>query len=71
MPISYRPFRQYIKEHGISYYHLANEGMDAQTLQRLRHDRPITTDTLGRLCEILGCQPGALVEYVTLDKENE
>lgn len=56
--------RQYMEQHHISFYRLANEGIDAQTLQRVRHDRPVTTETLGKLCAIMGCQPGDLIEYV-------
>ena len=36
--------REYMKTHNISFYRLANEGIDAQTLQRIRHDRAITTE---------------------------
>ena len=39
-------------------------GIDAQTLQRIRHDRPVTTETLGKLCAIMHCQPGDLIEYL-------
>ena len=53
-----------MEKHCISFYRLANEGIDAQTLQRIRHDRPITTETLGRLCAIMHCQPGVLIEYI-------
>lgn len=63
VPITFCPMRQYMKEHNISYYALANEGVDAQTLQRIRHDRPITTDTLGKLCAIMHCQPKDLIDY--------
>lgn len=69
MPISFEPMRQYMKENNISYYYLANQGIDAQILQRIRHDKPITTDTLGKLCAILKCQPAQLIEY--LDDTNE
>ena len=51
--MTFEPMRAYMKKHGISYYYLANQGLDPQTLQRIRHDRTITTDTLGRLCEIM------------------
>ena len=68
MPISFSPMRRYMAEQGISYYRLANEGIDAQTLHRIRHDRPVTTETLGKLCDILKCQPGDLIEYI---KEEE
>lgn len=64
MPISFQPMREYMEKNKISYYRLANEGIDAQTLQRIRHDKPITTETLGKLCCIMGCQPGDLIEYI-------
>ena len=50
-------------------YYLSNQGIDAQTLQRIRHDRPITTATLGKLCEILHCQPGDLLFYTEESEE--
>ena len=71
MPISFRPMRQYMEQHHISFYRLANEGIDAQTLQRVRHDKPITTETLGKLCEIMNCQPADLIEYIAEDTETE
>ena len=52
MPITVEPMRRLMQTENISYYRLANEGIDAQTLQRIRHDRPITTETLGKLCAI-------------------
>lgn len=64
MPISFQPMRDYMKQNKISYYRLANEGIDAQTLQRIRHDKPITTETLGKLCYIMHCQPSDLIEYI-------
>jgi putative transcriptional regulator len=53
-----------MQEHHISYYRLGNEGLDAQTLQRIRHDQPVTTTTLGFICKIMHCQPGDLIEYI-------
>lgn len=64
MAISYRPMREYMQKMHISYYRLGNEGIDAQTLQRIRHDLPITTTTLNILCKIMQCQPGDLIEYI-------
>lgn len=68
MPISFEPMRKFMKENHISYYYLANQGIEAPTLHRIRHDRPITTETLGRLCRIMNCQPGQLIEYVEEDE---
>lgn len=69
MPISFRPLREYMEKHNVSFYRLANEGIDAQTLQRIRHDKPITTETIGKLCGILRCQPGDLIEYISDSKD--
>ena len=64
MPMTFEPMRAYMKEHGISYYHLANQGIDPATLHRTRHNRSVTTETLGRLCQIMGCQPADLIAYL-------
>lgn len=71
MPISFRPMRQYMYDHNISYYFLGNEGMDGQTLHRIRHDLPVTTKTLAKLCRIMQCQPADLIEYVEGDETQE
>lgn len=63
MPITYAPMRTYMQRHDISYYYLANQGIDARTLQRIRTDQPITTRTLDKLCTILHCQPGDLLAH--------
>jgi putative transcriptional regulator len=69
MPISFSPMRQFMKEHHISYYYLANQGIESPTLHRIRHDNPITTETLGKLCKIMKCQPGQLIEYIEDDEQ--
>ena len=63
MPISFSPMREYMEKHGISYYYLSNQGMDARTLHRLRHDMTVTTKTLDRLCAIMHCTPADLICY--------
>lgn len=69
MPISFQPMREYMEKNHISFYRLANAGIDAQTLQRIRHNKPVTTDTLGRLCFIMNCQPSDLIEYYRDDSD--
>lgn len=64
MPISFAPMREFMKKNGISYYYLANQGIDAGTLQRLRHDEVVTTKTLANLCRIMRCTPAELICYV-------
>jgi putative transcriptional regulator len=37
------------------------------TMQRLRENKPISTDTIDTLCRLLDTQPGELIEYVPGD----
>ena len=64
MPISFAPMREFMKKNGISYYYLANQGIESGTLQRIRHDQNVTTDTLGKLCCIMHCTPADLICYL-------
>ena len=34
------------------------------TIQRLRHKESVSYDVLAKICELLHCQPGDLLEYV-------
>lgn len=69
MPISYSPMRKFMAENHITYYRLENEGIDAKTLHRIRHDKPLTTTTIEKLCRIMNCQPGDLMEYIDENDE--
>ena len=40
-------------------------------LQQLRSDRLVTQDTLDKLCTILECQPGYLLEYLPDEKTKD
>ncbi|MBR2483731.1 MAG: helix-turn-helix transcriptional regulator [Oscillospiraceae bacterium] len=64
MPISFAPMREFMKKNGISYYYLANQGIESGTLQRIRHDKTVTTETLGKLCRIMHCTPADLICYL-------
>ncbi len=55
--ISYEPFYKTIKEKNISTYKLINTyGMSRSLLDRLKHNKPISTVTLNDLCMILNCR---------------
>ncbi len=61
--------REFMQKNGISYYYLANQGIETGTLQRIRHDKTVTTRTLGNLCRIMHCTPADLICYVEDDEE--
>lgn len=65
--ISYEPFYKTLKERNISTYKLINiYGISRSLLDRLKHNKPISTVTLNDLCTILHCN----VEDVLVFKED-
>lgn len=55
--ISYDPFYKTLKEKNISTYKLINQyGISRSLLDRLKHNKPISTVTLNDLCHILHCR---------------
>lgn len=66
--ISYEPFYQTLLKKGVTKYNLIfKQGVDANTLHRMKHGKAITTRTLNALCEILGCQVTDILEYIPDD----
>ncbi len=64
--ITYEPFFDTIKKKNISTYKLINTyKLSRSLIDRLKHNKPITTVTLNDLCRILECR----VEDVMLYKE--
>lgn len=55
--ISYEPFYKTLKSKNMSTYKLINDyDISRSLLDRLRHDKPISTVTLNDLCTILNCR---------------
>lgn len=54
---------------GYTTYKIKQEKIFNQTqLQQLRDNKLLTQDNLNKLCELLECQPGDILEY---KKDNE
>ena len=69
--ISYQPFYQTLLQKGVTEYHLIfKQGVDANTLHRMKHGKAITTRTLNSLCEILDCQVTDILEYIPDDEQS-
>ena len=55
--ISYKPLYETMKKRGVTTYRLINEyGLSRSLIDRLKHDKPITTTTINDLCRILDCR---------------
>lgn len=62
--ISYEPFYKTLKDRGISTYKLINQyGISRSLLDRLKHNKPITTVTIDDLCKILSCNVEDIIKY--------
>ena len=62
--ISYEPFYRTLKEKGITSYRLIKEhNISRSLLDRLKHNRPISTVTLNDLCSILKCNVEDVLTY--------
>ena len=54
--ISYAPFYETLKKKGFSTYKLINQyKISRSLLDRLKHNKPISTVTINDLCTILDC----------------
>ena len=63
--ISYEPLYKTMKEKGFTTYKLINEyGISRSLIDRLKHNRPITTVTLNDLCIILDCKVEDILVYI-------
>ena len=62
--ISYEPFYKTLKARGISTYRLiVDYNVSRSLLDRLKHNKPISTVTLGDLCAILDCRVEDILIY--------
>ena len=63
--ISYEPLYRTMKEKGFTTYKLINGyGISRSLIDRLKHNRPITTVTLDDLCKILDCRVEDVMVYI-------
>ena len=65
MMISYKPFYKTLKEKNISTYKLIHDfGVSRSLLDRLKHNRAISTVTLNDLCTILQCTVDEILVFI-------
>lgn len=70
MPVSYAKLFDRMNQKGIKKVDLRKTyGINPKTVDSLVNNRSVTVDTIIQLCEILGCQPGDLMEYVKAGEE--
>ena len=73
MPIVYTKLFDLLKEKGYTTYKIRQEKLIGQgTLTALKNGTGgLDAKTIARLCKVLDCQPGDLMEYVKEQKSEE
>lgn len=60
-----------LKNNGYSTYKIKQEKIFNQSqLQQLRNDKLLTQDALNKVCFLLDCQPGDILEYIPDPPQN-
>lgn len=65
MPIRYKTdILEALKAKGYSTYRIRKEKLLAEsTVQAFRKGELVSLENIARICELLGCQPGDILEY--------
>lgn len=65
MPVSYKKLFSLMESKGLKKYDLRKNGIHAAIVDKLIKGGTIDTTTISRLCALLNCQPGDIMEYVS------
>lgn len=69
MAINYSKLFALLQERGYSStYWLRRNGLHPATVNKLKKNERVNTDTIDLLCHLLNCQPGDIMEYVENEK---
>ena len=69
MPISMQKVKILMNEKGLKKFDLRKMGFNPNIIDKvlsgpLNKSRRVDTETISRLCQVLNCQPGDIMEYV-------
>ena len=63
--ITYEPFYKTMKDRGMTTYKLIRDfNISRSLIDRLKHNKPISTVTLNDLCTILNCDVDGIMHHV-------
>ena len=73
MPVQYKiDVLAALKSKGYTTNRIRKEKIIGEaTMQRLRHKQSVSYEVLAKLCELLNCQPGDILEYVPSEESPE
>ena len=67
--IVYSPLWETMSKKGITTYFLINKcGFSSSTINKLKHNKGISTSTINDLCNVLNCGVSDIIEHIPDDK---
>lgn len=70
MSIVYDKFFDLLKQKGKTEYYLRKNGISSSILDKIKHGTGgLDYRTIDKICKLLDCQPGDIMEYVPDDNE--
>lgn len=64
MPITYNKLFAFLDSKGVNKRWLRLNGIHANSVDRLKKNGYVSTEIIERICKLLECQPGDIMEYV-------
>ena len=71
MSLSYKKLFSLMAQKDINKHFLRLNGFNSKVVDRLVKESHVNTSTIERLCALLECQPGDIMEYVPDEKQGE
>ena len=62
--ISYKRLWHVLLDKGLNKARLRENGIHSATIAKMSKGQAVSTDTIDKLCALLDCQPGDIMEYV-------
>ena len=71
LPISFEKLSAIMEQKDVKKYDLRKSGVNSQILDKVLSGGNVDTRTIAKLCRLLDCQPGDIMEYVPDSVGNE
>lgn len=71
MAIVFNKLEKLMAAKGVKKFHLRSAGMNSNILDKALNNGNIDTRTINKLCVLLECQPGDIMEFIPDAEEQE
>jgi DNA-binding Xre family transcriptional regulator len=65
MAIKFDKLFALMEQRGIKKYYLRQNGIHPTSIEKLAKNMKVDTSTIDKVCELLECQPGDIMEFVS------